>query len=140
MKTRLEHRSFTFVELIAAITVLAICIVPASKYMTDSMTVRRGLERDRILVTLAIQTIEEQMALMNADFISAQQTGSFAAQGLPDYAYEVVRTDAPAQGGLPEQLMAITVRVWSDENGNVVRDATESVVELHTKMARSVGP
>ena len=92
------------------------------------------------MVMLAIQTIEQQIALINGGFTTAKETGTFASQGHPEIAYERIRTDATAQGGIPDLLMVITVRVWSDHNGNVLRDARESVVELHTKMAaRSTG-
>lgn len=132
------HRGFTFVELIAAITILGICIVPATKYLADSMTLRRNLERDRLLVMLAIQTVEEQMAVINAGFTTTQETGTFAGQGFSEIAYEIIRTDASAQGGIPDLLMAITVRVWADEDSDLLLDAGEAVVELHTKMARSI--
>lgn len=131
-------RGFTFVELIAAIFVLAITIVPATQFMAKSMTLRRGLEQDRNMVLLAVQTIEEQMSVVNGGWTTAQQTGTFAAQGLPNLAYEIVRSDAAMDGGIPDLLMAIIVRVWSDDNGDQLLDADERVVELQTKMARSV--
>ena len=138
MSSRQHHRGFTFVELIAAIAVLAITIVPATQYMADSMTLRRRLERERVMVILAIQQIEQQMAVINGGFTTAQETGRFTPQGHPKIAYERIRTDATTQGGIPGLLMGITVRVWSDGNGNLVRDAGEPMVELHTKMARSI--
>ena len=138
MSVQRNRRSFTFVELIAAIAILAITLVPATQYLAGSMTLRRRLERNSVMVMLAIQTIEQQMAVINGGFTTAQETGTFAAQGQPEIAYERIRTDATAQGGIPDLLMVITVRVWSDDNGNVLLDAGESVVELHTKMARSI--
>lgn len=138
MSVKRNRRSFTFVELIAAIAILAITIVPATQYLAGSMTLRRRLERNSVMVMLAIQTIEQQMAVINAGFTTAQETGTFVSQGHPEIAYERIRTDGTAQGGIPDLLMVITVRVWSDDNGNVLLDAGESVVELHTKMARSI--
>ncbi len=133
-----HSRGFTFVELIAAIFVLAITLVPATQFLADSMTLRRDLERDRNMVLLAIQTIEEQMSVINGGWTTAQQTGTFASQGLPDLAYEIVRSDAAADGGISDLLMAIIVRVWSDDDGDQQLDAGETSVELQTKMARSV--
>jgi hypothetical protein len=78
------------------------------------------------------------MAVINAGFTAAQETGTFASQGLPEIAYEIVRTDATSAGGIPGLLMAISVRVWHDENGNLSADSNEAAVELNTKMARSV--
>ena len=138
MTIRRRQRGFTFVELIAATAILAICIVPATKYLADSMTLRRHLEEERVLVMLAIQTVEEQMAVINGAFTTTDETGTFASQGLPEIAYEIVRSDAAAGGGIPNLLMAINVCVWSDENGNLVHDSNEAMVELHTKMARSI--
>jgi hypothetical protein len=134
----LKRRSFTFAELIAAIALMAIAIVPATKYFTDSMTLRRRLERDRVLLTLAIQTIEQQMAVVNGGFTTTHETGTFAAQGLAEIAYEVDRTDAAGQGGIPDLLLVIAVKVWSDDDADGLYDAHEASVGLHTKMARSI--
>ncbi len=81
-----KRRGFTFVELIAAIAVLAIAIVPATQYLTESMTYRRYLERSRALGILAIQTIENQMAVINGGFITGNDTGTFAPQCYPTVA------------------------------------------------------
>ena len=134
------HRplGFTFIELIGAITVLAIAIVPATKYLTESMTMRRRLEWDKILVRLAIQTIEEQMSVINAGFTTASQSGNFSAQGRPQVAYQVIRTDSASAGGVPGLLMAISVKVWFDLDQDQTLDAGERKVELNTKMARSI--
>lgn len=131
-------RGFTFIELIGAIAVLAIAVVPATKYLTDSMTLRRRLEWDQILVRLAVQTIEEQMSVINAGFTTASQNGTFSAQGHPGVAFQVIRTDSASAGGVPDLLMAISVRVWLDANSNGSLDSAERVVELNTKMARSI--
>ena len=136
--TAKRKHSFTFVELIAAMVVLAIAIVPATQYLTESMTLRRRLERDRVMVALAIQIIEDQMAVINGGFTAAQVTDTLAAQGFPELAYEITRTDATIDGGIPGLMMAISVRVWDDSDADLVFDAGESDVELHTKMARSV--
>ena len=138
MSLQPKRRGFTYVELIAAIAVLAIAIVPATQYLTESMTYRRYLERSRALGILATQTIENQMAVINGGFTTANVTGTFASQGFPEVAYKVVRTDAASEGGIPNLLMVIHVRVWSDDDGDLIFDATESDVELHTKMARSI--
>lgn len=129
---------FSYVELIAAIMILTITIVPATQYLTESMALRRRLERNGALIVLAIQTTEEQMAAINSGFTTSQTSGTFAAQGFPEFAYEYIRTDATSDGGVPDLLMAIIVRVWADDDGDVVLDSDESVVTLHTKMARSV--
>lgn len=133
-----KGRGFTFVELVAAIAVMAITIVPAMQYFTESMTLRRELERERVMVLLATQLVESQMAVVNSSFTTTQYVDTFASQGQPDIAYEITRSDLPAEGGIPNLLMAISVRVWSDDNNNLVLDANEAKVDLHTKMARSV--
>ena len=135
---RRQRRGFSFVELIAATVVLAIVIVPATQLLAESMTQRREMERRRNMTLLAIRTIEEQMSVINAGFTSAQQSGTFASLGLTEIAYEITRTDSASAGGIPDSLMAIVVKVWFDENGDVTLDSNETVVELRTLMARSV--
>ena len=136
--TRRQRCGFSFVELIAATAVLAIVIVPATQLLAKSMTQRREMERRRIMTLLAIRTIEEQMSVINAGFTTAQQSSTFAALGLAEIAYEITRTDAVSAGGIPDLLMAIIVKVWFDEDGDVTLDSGETVVELRTLMARSV--
>jgi len=137
---RLSKRSgFTFVELVASMTILAIAIVPASKYLTDSMTLRRGLEWNDVMLSNAIMTIEQQMATVNGSFTTTQESGTLATRGFANLGYDIVRSDSAATGGITGLLMSIKVRVWLDENSNQVLDTGERVVELQTKMARSVG-
>ena len=118
--------------------VLAITIVPATKYLTESMATRRRLERNGVLVALAIQTIEQQMAVINGGFTTTQTSGNFSAEGFPEFAFELIRTDSTSEGGIPDLVMAVTVRVWADDDGDLMLDPDESVVEFNTKMARSV--
>jgi len=139
MSSQRKRRCFTFLEVLAATAVLAICLIPATQYMAKSMSLRRRLEQDKIMVMLAVQTIEHHMAAINWSFSNTQETGTFASQGQTDLAYEVVSTDSAIEGGIPGHLMAISVSVWFDENSNLVHDANEAIVELNTAMARSIG-
>lgn len=140
MTRRRRHRSFSFIEVIASTTILAITIVPATQYLADSLTVRRRLERDRHMVVHAIAIIERQMAAINGGFTTANQSGSLAADGYPDLAFQIVRTDVAAAGGVPGLVMSISVKVWNDVDADLVHDAGERSVELHTLMARSLEP
>ena len=47
-------------------------------------------------------------------------------------------TDAPASGGLTNQLMVVSVTTYSDDNGNSTMDSTEMQTTLTTKIAKSV--
>ncbi len=139
MKRLRKHSGFTFVELVASMTILAIAIVPASKYLTDSMTLRRSLEWNDVMLSNAIMTIEQQMAAVNGAFTTTKESGTLASRGFANLSYDIIRSDSSATGGIPGLLMSIKVRVWLDENNNQTLDANERVVELQTKMARSVG-
>ena len=46
--------------------------------------------------------------------------------------------DAPASGGLTNQLMVVSVTTYSDDNGNSTMDSTEMQTTLTTKIAKSV--
>ena len=109
-----RHRGFTFVELIAAIALLAITIVPATQYFANSMKLRRDLERDRAMVLLATQLVEAQMCTAYGSFTTAYVVNTFASQGLPDVAYKIRRSDSAYYDGIPDLLMTIRVRVWTD--------------------------
>lgn len=140
MKKTNHYSAFTFVELIAAVFILTIVIVPATQHLADSMTMRRELEMNRMMAMLAVQSIEQQMAVINANFVTVNESGNFSAQGFPDIAYQHIRTDSYASGGIPNLLMTITVKIWHDKDNDLAQDANEPLVELNTIMARSVAP
>lgn len=140
MKTNNHYSAFTFVELVAAIFILTIVIVPATKHLADSMTMRRELEVNRKMTILAVQAIEEQMTVVNNNFVFVNESGNFSLQGMPEFAYQHIRSDTYASGGIPDLLMTITVKIWHDKNNDLIQDAAEPLVELHTIMARSIVP
>jgi hypothetical protein len=63
-------------------------------------------------------------------------TGNFSADGYSTVRYIATRSDAPANGGLTNQLMHIQVTVYDDANGNSTLDASELAVRYRTKVAK----
>ena len=78
------------------------------------------------------------MCTAYGSFTTAYVVNTFASQGLPDVAYKIRRSDSAYYDGIPDLLMTIRVRVWTDDDGDLVHDANEAEVTLYTKMARSV--
>ena len=50
--------------------------------------------------------------------------------------FQVVRSEQAADGGIPDQLMAISATTWHDEDGDDSIDATELQVTYRTKVAK----
>jgi hypothetical protein len=50
--------------------------------------------------------------------------------------FVAVVSEAAGDGGITDQLMAITVTVWHDANGNSSRDANESYTTMASKVAK----
>jgi hypothetical protein len=82
--------------------------------------------------------MEEQMAIVGASWTTGTVTGNFASDGQSSIRFSVTRSDAPASGGLTNQLMNISVTTFSDDNGNGTMDAGEARITLTTKVAKLV--
>jgi hypothetical protein len=79
--------------------------------------------------------LEEHLALVSADWQTGGFVGDFAADGYPQIRYSVTRSDAAVDGGITDQLMAVTATVWEDADGDATPDTGEPVVVFSGKVA-----
>jgi hypothetical protein len=123
-------------ELICAIALTSVAIVPALRLLRDAMEQSNVLETQELLTTLSVSKLEEQLALVQATWSSGAVTGDFAADGYASVRYTVVRSDQPADGGMVDRLMAVTATVWEDADGDTALDAGERSIVLATKVCK----
>jgi len=126
----------TLLELIAASTLTAVALVPALKLMGESMTLSREVETRNLLTTLCVSKLEEQLARTAVNWTTGTEAGDFAAQGIAGVRYETTRSENVAQGGIPDQLMALQVTVWRDANNDAALGASELQVTMRSKIAK----
>jgi len=129
----------TLLELVLSIVILAGTLVPALRLMRRTLEYSRDIETRNAMVMYCTSKLDEHLVLASATWAAGPVAGNFAAQGSPELRYTVTRSDATTAGGIPDRLMAITVTVWHDANGNGSRDGNESAVALASKAAKLVG-
>jgi hypothetical protein len=128
----------TLLELVGATTIIAVALVPALRLMRDSIRISGELETANLLATFCASKQEEHLQLAAANWTTGIIGGDFAAEGCPQLRFQVVRSDANADGGIPGELMAVTVTTWEDRSGNGVWEAGEPRAVFATKLARVV--
>ena len=137
MQLHSPHRcGFSLLETLMAGTVLAVVLVPALATMKRGLALARDVETVQMTATLCVSKMEEQLALTAHDFSTATVSGNFAADGYASIRYTATRSDTALAGGIPDRLMALTVTVWQDDNGNSALDSGEISTNLSTKVAK----
>ena len=137
MQTR-RRRGQTLLELVAATTILTIALVPALRMMRDAIKVGRRTETANLMTTFCTSKLEEHLMRTAAAWNPSTVTGDFSAEGYADLKFQVIMSDAVADGGIANQLMAIASTVWDDTNGDDDLDAGEPNVVFASKQARNV--
>lgn len=141
-KMNLKHLSnrnrpgHTLLELLVASALTALAIVPALKLIGDGMVLGREVETRNLLTTLCVSKLEEQLAHAAANWTTTTATGNFAADGYPSYRFTVLRSDAAADGGMEDRLMAVQATVWNDADGDGALGANEMKLILRSKVAK----
>ena len=141
MRTRTKKRpatGYTLLELVMATFIMAAVLVPALALMRESMQLSGKVETRGMLNTLCVSKLEEHLALAAVSFSDATVTGNFNGIGQSGLRFRVVRSTNPADGGIADRLMAITVTIWQDDDADTVLDAGEANVSLSTKLAKMV--
>lgn len=133
-----KRRGQTLLELVAATTILTIALVPALRMMRDAIRVGIRTERANLMTTFCTSKLEEQLMRTAAAWNPSTVSGDFSAEGYPNLRFQVIMSDAVADGGIVNRLMAISSTVWDDSNADDDLDAGESNVVLASKQARNV--
>ena len=119
-----------------ASTVMALVLVPSLAVMRRGMETARDVESLQAVNVLCLSKMEEQLAIAAATFANGTDAGNFSAQGHADIRYSATRSDAGSDGGIPDRLMAITLLVWQDSDGDGNFDSGELSAQLATKVAK----
>lgn len=127
---------FSLLEMVFAVALLAGTLAPALAVMRDAMALSRETTARSLLANYAVQKLEEQSALASGTWTNGSATGTFSADGHPQIAYNVSRSDNPADGGIAGSLMHVWVTVFEDLNADLNPDSSEIQVSMRTKIAK----
>jgi hypothetical protein len=129
---------YSLLEVVLAAAICASALVPALAVMRDGMTLGDIVDTKQLLLIYGVSKMEEQQAVVGATWATGAVTGNFASEGQSSIRYSVTRSDSAGSGGITNQLMAITVTTYSDDNANSTMDSSEARLTFTTKVAKSV--
>ena len=125
---------FTYLELLAAIIITALALVPIMRIVPEGMQAATRVERLTRAALLAQNKMDEarsQVFSANPSYgFSNDYTESATAFPSPDDSYKYTATDD--QG---TDIKVLNVTVWFDEDGDDVQDTDEESVGLDVKVA-----
>ncbi len=121
-----------------ATVLLAVALVPALRLVRDSLAWGREIQTREQLTTFSTSKLEEHLALIGADWQTGTYAGNFATEGEPTFRFLVSRSDSNGDGGIIDQLMAVTATTWQDIDGDGSLDSSEPSVVLGGKVAKTL--
>jgi len=136
LRSRRSRQGNTLLEVLLATAILAGTLVPALRLMRDSMIVSREIEANGLVETYCVGKLEQQLALAAGTWTTGIDQGDFAGDGQSQLRFVAVRADDSASGGIPNRLMAVTVSVWYDRDGNLAIDPGEPIQSMNSKVAK----
>lgn len=132
--------AFSLLEVMLASALCAVALVPALAIIRDGISFAQQIDKRHQLLLYGVSKLEEQLstvaALDTAWPGAAPPPGNFSAEGHPNIRYVVTWSDNPADGGLTDRLMNVTVTTFYDEDGDASQDSTEPSVTLTSKIGK----
>lgn len=119
-----------------AVALVGATLVPALAVMRDAMQMADTVDQQQMLLNYGVSMMEWHQATTAANWSTAASSGSMTGDGLPLLRYTATRSDAPANGGLTNRLMHITVTTYWDSDGDGALDANEKRCVLRTKLGK----
>ncbi|MFP4057488.1 MAG: type II secretion system protein J [Candidatus Brocadiia bacterium] len=111
---RSPRRGVSYVELCLAMAILGLCLVPATRMLPDLLVSHRRVETEYRLSLVAREKLEETVLALEARFQESTDSGDLAAQGRPDWHYDVDVTIPPDSDG---RYAIVRARAWEDADG-----------------------
>jgi hypothetical protein len=129
---------YSLLEVVLASAICTTALVTALAILRDGMTNAGRIDTRNLMLIYGVSKMEEQLAVVAASWATGTLNGDFAGDGFPNIRYTATRTDNPASGGLTNQLMSVSVTVYSDEDGDDTLDAGEMQSVFTTKISKLV--
>jgi hypothetical protein len=131
-------RGYSLLEVVLASGICTTALVTALAIMRDGLTNASRIDTRHLMLIYGVSKMEEQLAIVAATWATGTLNGDYSSDGFPDIRYTATRTDNPASGGITNQLMSVSVTVYSDEDGDDTMDAGEMRSTFTTKISKLV--
>jgi hypothetical protein len=131
-----RRRGHTLLELVVASSLLAAVLIPGLRMLRDGLEQSQRIEILQRLTTSCTGKLEEHLCLAGAAWEEETVTGDFASDGYPQTRFRAARSANPVDGGIADQLMAVSVTVWEDLDADAAQDAGEPSVTMASKVPK----
>lgn len=136
LPTNLRRTGYTLLEVVAASALTGTVLVASLTLLRDAVDMSDRVDQHNLLETLCVSKLEETLNVAAASFAESDISGNFAGIGFSSVRFRVICSDAPANGGIDNRLMAITCTTWLDANSDTVFTSGEASVTMATKVAK----
>src|SRR3954470_3027558 len=93
------RRGYSMLEVMLAASICLTAIVPALAMLRDGIALGDIVDTRHLLLTYSVSKMEEQLAIIGANWPTGTITGNFAADGQATIRFSVTRSDAAVDGG-----------------------------------------
>lgn len=132
-----KRDAFSLLEVVAGLAVVSLILIPTMALMQDVVQ-GQSVQRHRgELIQLAQSKQNEFRHYARVRFRNMTDRGSFASEGQPSLRYEFYASQAAADGGIPNRLLAMRTLAWHDANSNRRLDPGETSVDLWTCVSKA---
>ena len=133
---RVSSHGFSLLEVIAALMVLGLFLVPTAELMKNVVK-RDQVFRQRAELIPLVQGKQNELCQAVRTNFTETKTGinSFKDQGHPELLFQSYCLEDTSLGGIPGLLMAVQTTGWHDANNNWQLDTNETRVDLWTNVA-----
>jgi len=135
VEQKMSQKGFTLIEMMMAIIILGIAIVPLMEMISRASITSSTNEQETRIVFLAQQKLEQVKSLALTNFTD-DYTQAATAFPSPDLAYKYTIYYYTSGGDDGNLIKSIRVRAWYDSNSNNSADTNEPQLELNTKVAK----
>jgi hypothetical protein len=128
--------AYSLLEVVLASSICTAALVPALAVMRDGMSAAEKIDSQHLMLLFGVSKMEEQLAMVAANWTTGSLNGDFALQGQANIRYSSTTSDSVASGGIVGRLMNVSVTVYYDDNGNDSMDAAEIRSTFTTKVSK----
>src|SRR3954469_17769638 len=93
------RRGYSMLEVLLAASICLTAIVPALAMLRDGIALGDIVDTRHLLLTYSVSKMEEQLAIIGANWPTGTVTGNFASDGQSNIRFSVTRSDAVVDGG-----------------------------------------
>ena len=133
-RRRRTQAASSYLEVMLAMVILALCIVPASRMLPTLLASQRGLETRFQLSLIAQGKLEAAVLGLGANFGPSLEHGTLSAEGRPTWNYDILVETLTLGLGRDATVRA---RAWVDLDGGIdfVPDPEDPQVRFDTLVA-----